>query len=50
MDEERVLAEGAVLAWLELLVVVSLLEILWRWPSHLEMLWQCPSRLEKLWR
>jgi ABC-type phosphate transport system auxiliary subunit len=38
MDEALASAEGAVLAYLGLLVVVSRLGMLWRWPSPSEML------------
>jgi hypothetical protein len=43
MDEALELVEAAVLAWVELLAVVSLLEMMWRWLSRLQML--CPSLL-----
>ena len=40
MDEALASAEGAVLAYLGLLVAVSPLEMPWRWPSQLGMLCQ----------
>jgi hypothetical protein len=48
MDEALVSAEAVVLAWVELLAVASLLEMLWRWLSRLQMLCPSPLRMEML--